>query len=110
MLCDDFSHLITNASLQYVLADHPAWISSLFSEALLQFCRLNVVSVISRIAFVSVQFMLFVDILSWEPDRRSNFFFSPPAHLCADTCVTELLLIVTLNNQFNSTQLNLGLC
>ena len=29
----------------------------------------------------------------WEPDRRSNyFFFSPPAHLCAVTCMTEILL------------------
>ena len=25
----------------------------------------------------------------WEPDRRSNFFFSPPAHLCAVTYMTE---------------------
>ena len=40
----------------------------------------------------------------WEPDRRSNFFFSPPAHLCAVTYMTEISLIVTLNNQFNSTQ------
>ena len=38
----------------------------------------------------------------WEPDRRSNYFFSPPAHLCAVTCMTEILLIVTLNNQFTS--------
>ena len=38
----------------------------------------------------------------WEPDRRSNFFFSPPAHLCAVTYMTEISLIVTLNNQFNS--------
>ena len=36
----------------------------------------------------------------WEPDRRSNFFFSPPAHLCAVTYMTEISLIVTLNNQF----------
>ena len=35
----------------------------------------------------------------WEPDRRSNFFFSPPAHLCAVTYMTEISLIVTLNNQ-----------
>ena len=35
----------------------------------------------------------------------SNFFFSPPAHLCAVTYMTEISLIVTLNNQFNSTQL-----
>ena len=41
----------------------------------------------------------------WEPDRRSNFFFNPPAHLCAVTYMTEISLIVTLNNQFNSTQL-----
>ena len=32
----------------------------------------------------------------WEPDRRSNFFFSPPAHLCAVTYMTEISLIVTL--------------
>ena len=42
----------------------------------------------------------------WEPDRRSYFFFSPPAHLCAVTYMTEISLIVTLNKQFNSTQLN----
>ena len=34
----------------------------------------------------------------WEPDRRSNFF-SPPAHLCAVTYMTEISLIVTFNNQ-----------
>ena len=45
----------------------------------------------------------------WEPDRRSNFFFSPPAHLCAVTYMTEISLIVTLNNQFNSTQLLINL-
>ena len=39
----------------------------------------------------------------WEPDRSSNFFFSPPAHLCAVTYMTEISLIVTLNNKFNST-------
>ena len=37
----------------------------------------------------------------WEPDRRSNFF-SPPAHLCAVTYMTEISLIVTLNRQFNN--------
>ena len=37
--------------------------------------------------------------MAWEPDRRSNFFFSPPAHLCAVTYMTEISLIVTLNNQ-----------
>ena len=41
----------------------------------------------------------------WEPDRRSYFFFSPPAHLCAVTYMTEISLIVTLNKQFNSTLL-----
>ena len=46
--------------------------------------------------------------MAWEPDRRSNFFFSPPAHLCAVTYMTEISLIVTLNNQFNSTQRNYG--
>ena len=30
------------------------------------------------------------------------FFFSPPAHLCAVTCITEILSILTLNNQFSS--------
>ena len=43
--------------------------------------------------------------MAWELDRRYNFFFSPPAHLCAVTYMTEISLIVTLNNQFNSTQL-----
>ena len=40
----------------------------------------------------------------WEPDRRSNFFFRPPARLCAVTYMTEISLIVTLNNQFTSPQ------
>ena len=42
-------------------------------------------------------------IWRWEPDRRSNFF-NPPAHLCAVTYsyMTEISLIVSLNNQFNS--------
>ena len=38
--------------------------------------------------------------MAWDPDRRSNSFFSPPAHLCAVTYMTEISLIVTLNNQF----------
>ena len=42
--------------------------------------------------------------MAWEPDRRYNFFFSPPAHLCAVTYMTEISLIVTLNNQFNPIQ------
>ena len=41
--------------------------------------------------------------MAWEPDGRSNFFFSPPAHLCAVTYMTEISLIVTLNNQFTFT-------
>ena len=36
--------------------------------------------------------------MAWEPDRRSNCFFSPPAHLCAVTYMTEISLIVTLSN------------
>ena len=39
----------------------------------------------------------------WEPDRRSNFFFNPPAHLCAVTYMTEISLIVTLSNQYTFT-------
>ena len=39
-------------------------------------------------------------LLCLEPDRRSNF--SPPTHLCAFTYMTEISLIVTLNNQFTS--------
>ena len=35
----------------------------------------------------------------WELDCRSNFFFSPLAHLCAVTYITEILLNVTLSNQ-----------
>ena len=42
----------------------------------------------------------------WEPDRRSNFFVSPPAHLCAVTYITEILLHVMLNN--HSAQLSIG--
>ena len=41
----------------------------------------------------------------WEPDRKSYFFFSPPAHLFAVTYMTEMSLIVTLNNQFTSPHL-----
>ena len=42
----------------------------------------------------------------WEPDRRSYFFFSPPAHLCAVTYMAEISLLVTLNNQFTSPHIN----
>ena len=45
--------------------------------------------------------------MAWEPDRGYNFFFSPPAHLCAVTYMTEISLIVTLNNQSNPIQSNL---
>ena len=41
--------------------------------------------------------------MAWEPDRRYNFF-SPPAHLCAVTYMTEISLHVTLNNQSNPIQ------
>ena len=44
--------------------------------------------------------------MAWEPDRRSNFFFSPPAHLCAVTYMTEISLILTLNNQFTHSLTN----
>ena len=40
--------------------------------------------------------------MAWEPDRRSNSFFSPPAHLCAVTYMTEISLIVTLNNHITN--------
>ena len=36
--------------------------------------------------------------MAWEPDCRSNFL-SPPAHLCAVTCITEISSNVTLSNQ-----------
>ena len=38
----------------------------------------------------------------WKPDCRFNFFFNPPAHLCAVTYVTE----ISLNNQFTSPNLD----
>ena len=34
--------------------------------------------------------------MALEPDRRCNFFFSPPAHQYVVTCITEISLIVTL--------------
>ena len=36
-------------------------------------------------------------IWRWEPDRRSKFFFSLPANLCAVTYITEISLHVTLS-------------
>ena len=45
--------------------------------------------------------------MAWEPDRRFNFF-SPPAHLCTVTYVTEISLHVTLGNQSHSLTLNLS--
>ena len=46
--------------------------------------------------------------MAWKPDGRSNSFLSPPAHLhvCAVTYMTEISLIVTLNNQFSHTHEN----
>ena len=38
----------------------------------------------------------------WEPDRRFNFFFNPPVHLCVVTYKTEISLHVTLSNQSSS--------
>ena len=43
----------------------------------------------------------------WEPDRRFNFFFIPPAHRCAVTGMTEISLNVMLNSQFNSPHLGI---
>ena len=40
--------------------------------------------------------------MAWEQDRRFNFFFNPPAHLCAVTYMTEISLNVTLNNNIHS--------
>ena len=44
--------------------------------------------------------------MTCEPDRRSNVFFSPPAHLCAVTCITELVLFpdfwLNVTNPLNS--------
>ena len=40
--------------------------------------------------------------MALEPDRRSNFFFSPPAHLCAVTYMTEISLIVTFKQPIQS--------
>ena len=49
--------------------------------------------------------------MAWEPDRRSNSFFSPPAHLCDVTYMTEISLIVTLNNHSLTHSLTItGLC
>ena len=41
-------------------------------------------------------------ISSRNPDRRSNFFFNPPAHLCAVTYITEISFLVTLSNKSHS--------
>ena len=38
----------------------------------------------------------------WEPDHRSNFFVSPPSHLCAVKYMTEISLHVMLSNQSHS--------
>ena len=39
--------------------------------------------------------------MAWESDRRFNFFFNPPAHLCAIKYMTEISLNVTLNNHIH---------
>ena len=38
--------------------------------------------------------------MAWEPDHRSNFFFSTPAHLCAVACITEIILNMTLSKEY----------
>ena len=46
--------------------------------------------------------------MALEPDRMSKFFFSPPAHLCDVTCITEISLIVTVvkkPNEYSLTHL-----
>ena len=45
--------------------------------------------------------------MAWEPDRRFNFF-KPPAHISAVNCITEISLIVTLNNQYLLTHSRFG--
>ena len=37
--------------------------------------------------------------MALEPGRRSNYFFSSPAHLCTVTYITEISLNVTLNRK-----------
>ena len=57
---------------------------------------------LSRCVFFSVgkeAFVIGLSQISGELDFRSNYFFSPPAHLCAVTYITEILLNVTLSNQ-----------
>ena len=41
--------------------------------------------------------------MAWEPDRKSNFYFSPPAHLCAVTHITEIWLKSEWDWLFNIT-------
>ena len=62
-------------------------------------CAVTYMTEISLIVTLNNQFTYEMS-MAWEPDRRSYFFFSPPAHLCAVTYMTEISLIVTLNNQF----------
>ena len=38
-----------------------------------------------------------------EPECWSDFFFNPPAHVIAVTCITEILFIVTLGDQYSFT-------
>ena len=37
--------------------------------------------------------------MAWEPDRRSNFFFGPPAHLYMCRHITEISLNVKYSKQ-----------
>ena len=46
---------------------------------------------------------LFEMSMAWEPNRRSNFFFGLPAHLCAFTYVAEKSSTVMINNRYNIT-------
>ena len=39
--------------------------------------------------------------MAWEPDRRSNFFFTPTAHQCAVTYMAEISSTVTFKNQLS---------
>ena len=42
--------------------------------------------------------------MEWEPDPRSNFFFSSLAHLCAITYTFKNIVDCDLKQQLNSTR------
>ena len=46
--------------------------------------------------------LLFMRNITWPWHNLKSNFFSPPAHLCAVTYITEILLHVTLSNQSHS--------